>query len=110
MVLPGIKLLFSLRNITDIKIRETSLEEDLEELKSRASYPEFDKQTRSWCLVKLSQMLDHVNLALSLAQKGDVNREMMEDDWWHLGDTWPRLIEETEQASPAGEDGLKDGL
>ncbi|KAF2478920.1 hypothetical protein BDY17DRAFT_349920 [Neohortaea acidophila] len=110
MVLPGIKLLFSLRNISDIKIHETSLEEDLEELKSRALYPDFAKQTRAWCLVKLSQMLDHVNLALSLAQKGEVNREMMEDDWWHLEDTWPKLIENSKQASPAGEDGLKDGL
>lgn len=110
MVLPGIKLLFSLRNITDIKIRETSLEEDLEELKSRASYPDFAKQTRAWCLIKLAQMLDHVNLALSLAQKGEVNREMMEDDWWHLEDTWPELMKETKEATPVGENGLKDGL
>lgn len=84
VLLPGIKALFTLRGINDIRVRDLKLEQDLETAKQDKEYPDFSAKSRSACVVKLSEVLDHFNRALAAAQLGKVNKKLLEDPEWHL--------------------------
>lgn len=90
-MLPGIRFLFRLRRISDIKLRDTDLEKELEKLKEDKAYPEFPSGSKSDCLMKLERILEHFNTALSEAQNGKVNKKMLDDDDWHLKDVFPTM-------------------
>lgn len=84
MLLPGIKVLLSLRGIRDIKIRDLELERDLEEAKKDKEYPKFSEQSRKACIVQVSAALDYFNKALADAQQGNVDRQLFDDSEWHM--------------------------
>ena len=87
--LPGMKFLFTLRGITDIKIRDMDLEISLELMKKDKDYPDYVQGTRSYNLVKLHHIVEYFNGALADAQNGKVNKTLLEDDKWHLQDPFP---------------------
>lgn len=81
---PGFKVLFALRGITDIQVRDDALEEGIEVAKQQPSWPTFDRGTGFWCWVELERILRIFNIAIANAQKGKVCRTMLDDKDWHL--------------------------
>ncbi|KAK3707594.1 hypothetical protein LTR37_012089 [Vermiconidia calcicola] len=92
--LPGIKSLFALRGISDIRVRDTNVEKTVEKLKADKQWPNFPARTHDNSCVQISRMLEHFNAALAGAQLGKVNRRLLEDDKWHMKDEFPKLLEE----------------
>lgn len=84
IALPGLKVLFTLRGITDIKVRDLRLEQDVEEAKKDKEYPTFSVKSRSACVVKLAEVLERFNVALANAQQGCLDKKILEDPEWHL--------------------------
>lgn len=80
--IPGMKILFTLRGISDIKLRDTELEEDLEYLRDGE---------RKKKLQKLAAALQHINKALADAQDGKVNHKLLLNNGWHEWDVFPTL-------------------
>ena len=89
--MPGIKLLFSLRGIDDIRVLDTDLDKKMVELKKEKSYPDFAKNSAEECYVKLSNVLEHLNAALLDAQNGKVNKKLLVDNEWHMRDVFPTV-------------------
>lgn len=100
--LPGMKSLFSLRGITDIKLRCGELDKELEEAKKDKEYPKFSEKSKKACVLKLVGAFEHFNKALANAQKGLVNKKMLEDPEWHIKDDFP-IIDETATATTQDE-------
>ncbi|PIA94454.1 hypothetical protein CB0940_08108 [Cercospora beticola] len=94
--IPGMKMLFSLRGIVDIKVRDIELEEAYQKAVEDKVYPNFDPHSRSYHVLKLTAALSHFNEALKLAQKGAINEELLQDNKWHTWDDFPELPEEEE--------------
>ena len=90
-LLPGIRALFSLRGITDIKLRDLDLEKRLGVAKKDMQYPNFGKETNHGCVVKLTQALEHFNVVLLDVQTGKVNKKLLEDNQWQTWDIFPTL-------------------
>ena len=88
---PGIKFLFNLRNIDDIKVRDTHLETQMMSVEQNDSFPNFQPGTQQWAYVELTRILEHLNAALADAQQGKVNKKLLADDEWHLKDVYPAL-------------------
>lgn len=93
-LLPGIKSLFALRGITDINVREMSLETHMETMKADKAYPDFPEHSRDACFLKLASILEYFNAALRDAQYGKVNRKILDDDEWHMKDPFPAMDDE----------------
>ncbi|PPJ50346.1 hypothetical protein CBER1_05914 [Cercospora berteroae] len=108
-LIPGMKALFSLRGIEEVKIRDLHLEELCEAAKKDKEYPDFEVQSRSYHIVKLTAALDHFNNALLDAQQGRVNEELLQDNKWHTWDDFPELPEE-EESDEEGEVDEDEGL
>lgn len=110
--LPGIRTLFSLRGITDIKFCDLLLDQNLERLKKDKRYPDgFPVESRDEAIVSLERIMKHFNAALADAQTGKVNTKMLMDDEWQTRDEFP-VIELEPQISPGEGDteAKMDGL
>ena len=90
-LIPGMRALFELRGVKDIKVCDQTLEDRFEDAKKSVHHPNFQANTWNGCTVKLTRALEHLNAALVEAQKGRVNWELLEDNKWHLRDTFPTL-------------------
>lgn len=84
----GIAILFTLRGIADIRVRDLDLEDRMNKV---GSYKNRDVNDTVKDLV---QVLKHFNHGLALAQKGVVVEELCEEFWWVQGE-WPSLGENT---------------
>ena len=80
----GIAILFTLRGITDIKLRDLDLEDRMHKVGSHAQQDVTDT------VRDLAQVLKHFNHGLALAQKGIVVEELCDEFWWVQGQ-WPSL-------------------
>ena len=114
-LLPGMKILLGLRGITDISVRDETLEERVEALKKDRDYPDFVSGTANACLLKVYQALQHFNEALKLAQRGKLRHDAFTDDMWHSRDKFPalevdesKMDEQGQEAVEGTEEGKKD--
>jgi hypothetical protein len=82
----GIGILFTLRGITDIKVRDLDLEDRMHKA-GRHKNQDVDDTVKD-----LVQVLKHFNHGLAHAQKGIVVKELCEEFWWVKGE-WPALGE-----------------
>ncbi|KAK5682753.1 hypothetical protein LTS10_005883 [Elasticomyces elasticus] len=103
----GMKELFSLRGVTDIQIKDEVLEDRFQTVKALAAYPDFPADSRNACFVTVHKALQHFNLALAEAQKGNIQDEILEDDEWHLAKEFPSLDFEVAE-DEADEEDTKD--
>lgn len=87
------KSLFSLRGITDIKVRCRELDKEFEEAKKDKEFPDFTAKSKKASVMKLVEVFNHFNKALEDAQKGMVNKKMLEDPEWHTKDVFPSTDE-----------------
>jgi hypothetical protein len=92
--LPGIKVLFELRGLTDIRVRDPYIEKELEEAKKDSKYPNFPAGTYFHCYVEIEPILQHFNAALRDAQKGRINKKLLEDRTWPWKKPFPTIDEE----------------
>jgi hypothetical protein len=86
--LQGILVLFTLRGISDIKIRDLNLEDRLHKLDKKET-DQADSNTK--LIRELVEMLKHFNHGLALAQTGDVQKNLYEDTRWFEDSEWPVL-------------------
>ena len=82
----GITILFTLRGIAEIKVRDLDLEDRMHKV---GHYKQRDVNDTVKDLV---QVLKHFNHGLALAQRGVVVEELCEEFWWVQGE-WPSLGE-----------------
>jgi hypothetical protein len=82
----GIAILFTLRGIADIKVRDLDLEDRMHKVGSHNHHDANDT------VKDLAQVLKHFNHGLALAQKGIVVEELCQEFWWVHGE-WPALSE-----------------
>ena len=82
----GLAVLFTLRGIPDIKVRDLDLEDRMHKV---GHYKQRDVNDTVKDLV---QVLKHFNHGLALAQRGIVVKELCEEFWWVQGE-WPSLGE-----------------
>ena len=82
----GIAILFTLRGIADIKVRDLDLEDRMHKVGL------YTKRDVNDTVKDLVQVLKHFNHGLALAQKGTVVEELCEEFWWVQGE-WPSLGE-----------------
>jgi hypothetical protein len=82
----GISVLFTLRGIADIKVRDLDLEDRMHRVGS------YNNRDVNDTVKDLAQVLKHFNHGLALAQKGIVVEELCEEFWWVQG-RWPSLGE-----------------
>jgi hypothetical protein len=82
----GVSILFSLRGLTDVLVRDL----DLEDCFARLAVPMTHGPSKQDVEHKV-QMLKHFNFGLALAQKGVVVEELYEDHSWPYQDEWPTL-------------------
>lgn len=92
--LPGMKVLFTLRGVTDIELRCRDLDKDFEEAQKDKEFPNFSEKSRKACVTKLVKVFKHFNQALADAQQGRVNKKMLNDPEWHLKDVFPTIDED----------------
>lgn len=95
-LIPGVKHLFELRGIHDIKIRDVELEEKVKEMAKEPGYPDFANNNKHRDIMQLSRAYEHFNLALAAAQQGNVNDEVLTSIDWHTKETFPKLEIEDE--------------
>jgi hypothetical protein len=87
---PGIAVLFTLRGISDVKVRDLDLENRMHKL----SKLETDQAgSRAETIKALVEMMKHFNHGLQLAQTGSVQRDLYEDEKWFRDVEWPALGE-----------------
>lgn len=85
----GAATLFSLRGIGDIKVRDLDLEERIER---ERKHPPSGTKFRSTILGQ-EAVLKHFNFGLRLAvHRGQVVKELYEDEKWHLKEKFPVLM------------------
>lgn len=102
--LPGVRALFDLRGITDIKFSDTILDESIERLKRDKLYPDgFDADSTSSAHIKVDRIMKHFNAALADAQVGKVNMKLLADDSWPDRDEFPEIEEVLKEASTVAE-------
>ncbi|KAK4958877.1 hypothetical protein LTR10_003674 [Elasticomyces elasticus] len=95
--MPGMRRLFDLRNITDIKVRDEQLEDQVRAAKEKKKYPKFGAGTENARVVTVDKILQHFNAALAQAQLGNVKYKILDDEKWHLAKVFPSLdVEESE--------------
>lgn len=87
----GIQVLFTLRGIIDIKVRDLDLEERAHKAGDPASHTHSDARK---VINGQVEVLKHFNYGLALAQKGLVVDELCWEFWWRR-DEWPALGGET---------------
>jgi hypothetical protein len=86
--LQGIPVLFTLRGISDIKVRDLNLEDRFDELNEKGT----DQAGSDAKLIReLVEMLKHFNYGLALAQTGNIVKELYGAHWWYLNQEWPAL-------------------
>jgi hypothetical protein len=84
----GIAVLFTLRGITNIKLRDLDLEDRINQVGKHTASSQVDNVT----IKDAAQILKHLNHGLVLAQGGTVVEELC-DDHWYFRDKWPVLGE-----------------
>lgn len=89
-LIPGMNTLFTLRGLSSIKIRDTSLEHRYNSAKGQLNPTVFDTK-RLHNAEKLTQVMEHFNAALQQAQTGKVNHALLEDKRWQMRDKLPEL-------------------
>ncbi|KAK3656705.1 hypothetical protein LTR22_009684 [Elasticomyces elasticus] len=95
--MPGMRRLFDLRNVTDIKVRDEQLEDQVRAAKEKKKYPKFGAGTENGRVVTVDKILQHFNAALAQAQLGNVKYKILDDEKWHLAKVFPSLdVEESE--------------
>lgn len=82
----GVSILFSLRGLTDVLVRDL----DLEDCYPGSALPTHHGPSKQDVEHKV-QMFKHFNFGLALAQKGVVVEELYEDHSWPYQDDWPTL-------------------
>jgi hypothetical protein len=82
----GVAVLFTLRGIADIKLRDLDLEDRTNQVGKYAASSHVDNVT----VKEAAQILEHFNHGLTLAQGGIVVEELCDDRWW-CEDKWPVL-------------------
>ncbi|RMY97354.1 hypothetical protein D0862_08110 [Hortaea werneckii] len=88
-LLPGMKLLFELRGIANIIVRDDGVDY-VHEMYQESSYSGLHpNKLRS--AAKLVRIMKHFNTALQQAQTGRVNRALLEDKRWQMRDKFPEL-------------------
>lgn len=87
--MPGLKVLFSLRGIADIQVRDRDLDEQLVKMKKENKTLNFLPSTRRHYVFSVAKILAHLNAALVDAQFGKVNKKLLDDHQWHLKDPFP---------------------
>ncbi|KAK4502968.1 hypothetical protein PRZ48_006395 [Zasmidium cellare] len=109
--IPGIKHLFELRGVTDIKIRDLQLEKKATEAEKQPGYPDdFPRHTDNWVVMQLCRVYEHFNKALAAAQEGDINKELLTDEDWHTKEDFPPVeivveVEDTEDKAEEEDEG-----
>lgn len=83
----GIAVLFTLRGVAEIKVRDLDLEDRVYEAGKHAT-----SQGDNNVIEDLVQILKHFNHGLALAQTGFVVKELCDEFWWSH-DEWPSLGE-----------------
>lgn len=89
--IPGMRELFGLRGLTDLKVRDLQLEKKLEELKKDKAYPKFPRSGDDAKVLRLTEAYEHFNAALADAQLGQVNKRLLEDEQWQWWDVFPTM-------------------
>lgn len=82
----GIAVLFTLRGISDIKVRDLDLEDRMQKFVDRG-------ETINETIKELAQVLKHFNHGLALAQKGIVVKELFDCEMWSDLTYWPAFGE-----------------
>lgn len=89
----GAAVLFSLRGIEDIKVRDLKLEQRIEQGGEDPQTSSTDKST----VAHQQGVLKHFNYGLRQAVHNErVVKELYEDESWHLRERFPALMEESE--------------
>lgn len=102
-LIPGMKMLFNLRGLTRIRVRDEGLECQYDSVK-RLLNPSSSTTKKLRNTEKLTQVMEHFNTALQQAQTGRVNQALLEDKMWQIRDKFPEL-EDDEVLTTANEVG-----
>lgn len=96
----GMKNLFNLRGLTSIKVRDAVLEEWVTDAKKDRAYPDFTnvRGSKNALVVGVDRALQHFNAALTEAQSGNVQEDILDVDDWHMEDEFPPLTRAREQS------------
>lgn len=103
-LIPGMKSLFELRGLTDLKVRDFELEKKIAELEKDKAYPNFPKDGTNADNVKLANAFEHFNAALADAQLGRVNKKLFEIRQWQRWDVFPTIDDDGVQKLPISEE------
>ncbi|KAI7362321.1 hypothetical protein KC354_g7383 [Hortaea werneckii] len=99
-LIPGMKMLFALRGLTSICIRDEALEDKYDAARQQ---PDTDWNTKALrSAEKLTQVMEHFNAALQQAQTGRVNRALLEDRNWQVRDKFPELEDDEAVTTDSG--------
>jgi hypothetical protein len=82
----GVAILFTLRGISDIKVRDLDLDDRMDGITKRSTQKAGDT-----IIKELVEMLKHFNYGLTLAQDGIVVEELFVDTLWFKDEQWPAL-------------------
>lgn len=91
VAMPGMRALFSLRGISDIKVRDTEIESELRSIKEKNPNLQFEPGSPGFYFVSLEKIIAHFNAALVEAQAGNVNQKMLDDNKWHMKEPYPTV-------------------
>ncbi|KAI7246161.1 hypothetical protein KC343_g7820 [Hortaea werneckii] len=94
-LLPGMKLLFELRGITNINVRDDGVTE-IHEMSTPQKGNNFTAQKDLRNAEKLTQVMEHFDTALQQAQTGRINHALLEDKRWQMRDKFPELEDHEE--------------
>lgn len=89
-LLPGMKLLFELRGITNINVRDDGVTH-IYEWYTPQEWKQFTPHQYFGSAEKLLRVMNHFNTALQQAQSGRINRALLEDKRWQMRDKFPEL-------------------
>lgn len=92
--IPGLKVLFDLRGVTDIKVCDPQLERRIQNTTKSPEWPNVEKFTKDWDYIELERILHTFNIAIANAQKGKVCRKMLDDKDWYLKEDFSLDVEE----------------
>ncbi|KAI7338555.1 hypothetical protein KC315_g1710 [Hortaea werneckii] len=100
-LIPGMKILFTLRGLSSIRVRDTGLGYRYHSAKRQSNPTTFDtKKLRN--AEKLTQVMEHFNAALQQAQTGKVNHALLEDKRWQMRDEFPELEDDEAVTTASG--------
>jgi hypothetical protein len=92
VMIPGMRTLFDLRGITNLKVRDTFLERQIEDLKKEGKHGKHISHSPGTCshyFTELEKIMEFFNQALADAQTGKVNKALLDDKDWHTKKPFP---------------------